>query len=206
MSVARSLFGVAGTTLFVAALVALSAAPVEQPRAGRSQVRLSWRARPERIETCRAVSHEELEKQEEHMRQRVECAGRSATYLLRVESDGTVLHESVAVGGGLRHDRPLFILREIEIPPGGHRLRVTFARRERSDGDTAAFTSAPDDAADSGLFAGRAQREAAERSRRARAAVPPLLQLDTTLDVAPGRTAVVSFDAVSRRLRVSTTR
>jgi hypothetical protein len=56
------------------------------------------------------------------------------------------------------------------------------------------------------LFAGRAQREAAERSRRARAAVPPLLQLDTTLDVAPGRTAVVSFDAVSRRLRVSTTR
>lgn len=204
MKAARWVVAVVVTGALTAGLVGLSAAPVATPNASTSRVRLSWRARPERIEVCRTLSQKELEEREEHMRQRVECTGRSATYLLQVESDGVVLHESVAVGGGLRNDRPLFILRDIDIPAGTHRLRVVFARRERTDDDAAAFAPAQGEASDTGLFAGRAEREVVERSRRARGAVPARLALDTTLTVTAGQTAVVSFDAVARRLRIST--
>jgi hypothetical protein len=200
----RWLLAVAGTVAMAAGLVALSAAPVRLPHATSSRIRLSWRARPEQIETCRTLSEKELEEREEHMRQRVECDGRAATYLLRVESDGRVLHESVARGGGLRNDRPLFILREIDVPPGLHRLRIEFTRRERTDDDAAAYESAAPVGVDTGLFAGRAQREATERTRRAGAAIPPRLSLDTTMHIPAGRTAVITFDAVARRLRVAT--
>lgn len=204
MNVARWVLAVLGTGALTAGLVRLSAAPVAAADTSSARIRLSWRARPERIEVCRTLSQKELEEREEHMRQRVECSGRSATYLLRVESDGTVLHESVAVGGGLRNDRPLFILREIDVPAGTHRLRVVFTRLERTDDDAAAFTPVETEAADTGLFGGRAQREVVERSRRARGAVPARLAIDTMLSLTPGQTAVISFDAVARRLRLAT--
>ena len=62
----------------------LSDAPVPLAGSTAAGLRLSWSARPERIETCREVSAEELAKLGEHMRQRVECEGRFASYLLRV--------------------------------------------------------------------------------------------------------------------------
>ena len=67
------------------------------------------------------------------MRQRVECDGRFATYTLRVESDGQVIGETVVHGAGLRHDRPLYLLREYDVAPGVHRVRVSFTRREKTD-------------------------------------------------------------------------
>lgn len=115
-----------------------------------------------------AVSAEELAQREEHMRQRLECDGRFATYALRVESDGLLIGEAVVHGAGLRHDRPLYVLREYDVAPGVHRLRVSFTRREKTDDDAAAFAPAASAEADTGLFAGRAQREAVEHARRAR--------------------------------------
>lgn len=37
-------------------------------------------ARPQRIEVCRKLTHEEMEKSREHMRQRESCEGAFATY------------------------------------------------------------------------------------------------------------------------------
>jgi hypothetical protein len=178
-----------------------SAVPAPLRAASTSELRLSWSARPQRIEVCRTLSPEELAQREEHMRQRVECTGRFATYALRVDADDATLHESIVHGGGLRHDRPIDLLREITVTPGAHRLRVRFARREVVT-DTQTIASAAPSAVDTGLFAGRAQREAVERERRVRAAIPPLLVLDTTIAFPAGRVLVVTLDAEHAALRL----
>lgn len=196
----RAVVALAVTGLGLFGLARLSAAPLPYHPGETARLRLSWSARPERIEVCRTLSAAELAKREEHMRQRVECEGRFATYALRVEADGRVIGAGVVRGAGLRHDRPMFVLRELELPVGAHRLHVELTRRERTDGDAAAFTPAPVADADTGIFAGRAQREAAERVRRARAAIPVRLVLDTALVLAPRRVVIVSFDQERRVL------
>ena len=197
-------WSVAGVTtaIFLNGLAWSSAAEIAQRRPGRSVVRLSWSARPERIEVCRTLSAAELAQREEHMRQRVECDGRFATYALRVEADGRVLHESVARGAGLRHDRPLYLLRETDLAPGTHRLVVTFTRREKTDDDAAAFARVAQSTADTGLFAGRAERETIERARRAKAAIPARLELDTVIALQPGQVVVLTLDADRRSFRL----
>ena len=183
-------------------LARASAAPVSVRRAEAARLRLSWSARPERIEVCRTLSEQELAQLEEHMRQRVQCDGRFATYALRVESDGRALLESVVRGAGLRHDRPLYLLREIDLPPGVHRVRVSFTRREKTDTGTTGGTRISTTGVDTGLFAGRAQREVVERARRAGAAIPPHVELDTTIIFLENRVVVVSLDPERRALRL----
>lgn len=200
--VGRVMAAILGTAAASYMLARSSAAPLAAQRADTALLRLSWSARPERIEVCRSLSLAELEEREEHMRQRVECDGRFATYALVVESDGQVVHESVVRGAGLRHDRPIYLLREIDLTPAVHRVRVRFTRRERTDDDSTAFADDTPAASDTGLFAGRAQREVVERARRARAAIPAHLELDTTLTFQPDRVIVISFDSERRSFRV----
>ena len=179
-----------------------SAAPVPFQPAGMARLRLSWNARPERIEVCRSASEEELEREEEHMRQRVVCDGRFASYVLRVEADDRLLSESVVRGAGLRHDRSVYLLRDFDLSSRAHRVRVSFTRRERAGAGATNARSGARPAADTGVFAGRAERETDERRRRARAAVPARLMLDTTLVFAPGRVIVITFDQDRRELQV----
>lgn len=202
--IGRSVLAFLATAAIVYALALCSAIGVGHREAGVSRLRLSWSARPERIEVCRTLSAEELAQREEHMRQRVECDGRFATYRLRVQSDGRTIHESIARGAGFRHDRPLYLLNEVDVTPGTHRLRISFTRREKTDDDAAAFTGVPAPTSDTGLFAGRAQREAAEHARRARAAIPARLVLDTTVVFIRDRAIVVSLDAERQRLQLLT--
>jgi hypothetical protein len=179
-----------------------SAMPLPYRDPAGARLRLSWSARPERIEGCHEVSREELEREEEHMRQRIVCEGRFATYALRVEADGRLLEETVVRGSGLRHDRPLHVLRDFAIASGTHRVRVLFLRRERTDGDTAAIANGRETKPDTGIFEGRAERERVERGRRARAAIPARLLLDTLTTFVPGRAIVVTFDANRRALEL----
>lgn len=200
----RWLAAAAGTAGGLALLAWSSSVSLPFHAQESAQLRLSWSARPERIETCRTLTAEELAQREEHMRQRVDCVGSSATYALRVEVDDRLVGESVVRGAGLRHDRPLYLLREFAVPPGTHLVRVTFTRRERTDNDAAAFAPVTSPEADTGLFAGRAEREAAEHARRARAALPPRLDLDTTLTLGPRGVALVTFDPERRLLELHT--
>lgn len=183
------------TALSLGAMAFFSAAPVRSEDSDSARLRLSWSARPERIETCRVLSKKELEETEEHMRQRVECEGKFATYALDVFVDGRLVHQSIVRGAGLRHDRPIYLLREIPVPSGVHRIRVSFNRREKTDNDAAAFEKEASSERDTGLFAGRAQREAVEHARRARAAIPAQLTLDRTLSFERGRVVIVTFGA-----------
>jgi hypothetical protein len=182
-----------------------SAAPVAYHDSGTALLRLSWSARPERIETCRTLSAEELAREEEHMRQRVECNGTFASYTLRVESDQRLVSESAVRGAGFRHDRPIYLLRELPVSNGPHHLRVSFVRREQTRDQSADTTARNRSEPDTGIFAGRAEREDVERSRRRRAAIPSLLVLDTTLVFAPGRVVLVTLNAERRVLEVATT-
>ena len=199
---ARGAVAAIATTIVFVAVARASSAPLPMRGAGSARVRLSWSARPERIERCRTLSAQELAEREAHMRQRVECDGRFATYTLRVDADGRLLTEMLAKGAGLRHDRPLYVLREVDLTPGQHRLQISFRRRERTDGDAAAFAPAASRGADTGLFAGRAERESEERARRARAAIPAALSLDTTLTLAAGQVVVVTLDQERRVLEL----
>jgi hypothetical protein len=141
------------------------------------------------------------------MRQRIECEGRFASYSLRVSVDGRLLHEAVVTGAGLRNDRPIYLLEDLDVEPGIRRVRVTFDRREKSEDDDAADTDddsrKPDESrADTGIFAGRGQRERVERARRARAAIRPNLALDTALAFRPGRVVIVTLDPERGSLQV----
>ncbi|HZJ00639.1 MAG TPA: hypothetical protein VFD22_08240 [Gemmatimonadaceae bacterium] len=188
------------TALLLAAVARLSGSPVSTGNAGASRLRLSWTARPERIETCRTLSQKELEEREEHMRLRVECEGRFATYALKVFVGEQLVHSSVVHGAGLRNDRPIFLLRDIDVAPGTRRVLVSFTRREKTDGDSAKIEKEHDDDDSSGIFRGRAEREREERSRRARAAIPPKLLLDSIVSFHAGDALVLTFDSERGRL------
>jgi hypothetical protein len=102
----------------------------------------------------------------------------------------------------LRHDRPLFLLREIELTPGSHRIRLTLVRRGQNQSDGIVTGPASSSASDTGVFAGRGQREQEERTRGARAAIPSYLALDTTLTFSPGQVSVVWFHSDRRAFGV----
>lgn len=202
MTPMRTVSAVVTTGAGLALLVWLSAIPFPYHAENEARLRLSFSARPERIEVCRTLSDEELNKLAEHMRQRVVCDGVLATYTLRVDVDGKNIGESVVRGAGLRHDRPLYLLQDYPVPPGEHRFRVSLVRREKTDDDAAAYTKAVVPEVDTGLYAGRAEREANEHARRAGAAIPPSLVLDTTFVLPPMRVALIRFNSERRALEL----
>lgn len=198
----RRALAVVFSALILAAMAWLSAAPVPLSGAESARLRLSWSARPERIEKCRVLSDEELAKLGEHMRQRTECEGQFATYVLRVDVDGSRIHESIVRGAGLRNDRPIYLLEDFDVDAGRHRVHVSFSRRETVEDDDDDDSAEERAHADTGLSIGRAEREEVERARRARAAIPPRLDVDTALTFAPGHVIVVTLDPKLGALQV----
>lgn len=179
-----------GTAIAVAAavtMVILSHARISARADDSAAIRVSWSARPERVETCRRLSDEELAKVAEHMRRRVECEGTTARYWLEVLVDGIPADTATVRGGGLRHDRELYVAREVAVAPGVRRIRVRFARLDSSTspgGDEVRGTEREDD----------------ERRRRRAEAIPAQLALDTVFTFLPSHVGLVTYDALARRL------
>ena len=201
ISVARRASGIVAAVGVLWFIARASAFPLPYHAANEARLRLSWSARPERIEQCRALSEEEIAKLPSHMRRRTECSGIYASYRLAVSAAGREVDARTVRGGGLRHDRAMHVLAEYAVPPGPGRIRVTLTRIEADTGSsdstpTGVATTAPD----TGIYAGRAEREVEERERRRRAAVPAELVLDTTVTIAPGTVRLVTFDPEARRL------
>ena len=120
----------AASALGVAALSQLAYTP---PAAEEATLRLSWRARGERVEECRRLSAEEQAKLPAHMRREEVCEGRLLPSHLWVEVDRRVLVDDSVRASGARGDRPLYVFREIPLPPGEHELRVRFSRESRGE-------------------------------------------------------------------------
>jgi hypothetical protein len=168
------------------------------PSAREARVRLSWSARPERIERCRRLSDAELAQLPAHMRLRLQCEGGFASYLLTLRVDSTVIASDTVRGGGLRHDRPIHLFREIGIPTGDRRLQIDLVRIDSTSTaeDSTTAMQQPGDT----LLGVRADREADERQRRAREAMPAHLTLDSVVALPAGRVLLVAYDEVARRL------
>jgi hypothetical protein len=180
----------------------LSHAPYHIRPSDAALIRLAWSARPERIESCREPSEAELAGLPAHMRQKVVCEGTSARYRLRVSRDGAPVLDEVVRGSGLRHDRPLYLLRDLPTAPGRHEIVVRF---ERIDSLTPTVAAAADggEPADESLIAGlpdRGRREADEREHRRLEAVPARLLLEETVVLDPRQILLVTYDVESRRL------
>lgn len=189
---------VAGIVVAAGALLLLRAGsltPLRMAADDAAMLRLSWSARPERIEQCRRLSDAELAELPQHMRLRWECEGRFARYLLSVAVDGRVLAADTVRGGGLRNDRPMHLFREYAVAPGERRVTVSL---RRIDADVR-----PDSAADAATAAGtgaadRETRESQERRVRRAEALPALVRMDSTLGIVAHRVVLVTYSSTVR--------
>lgn len=162
-------------------LTVLSQVPIASDGTADAWLRLAWRARPERIEHCVTQSPEALAALPPHMRQTTICEGINASYRLEVRHNDAIVAEQHVVPGGLRGDRPLYVFREIALPPGDATIRVTFMRVEQAAAD-------PDD-------------EASDRERATlREAVPERLVWEQRLPFTAGQVRVLSYDPGRREL------
>jgi hypothetical protein len=208
----------AGVIVAFGLLIAMawaSTAPLRVATSNDAILRLSLGARPERIETCRTQSDEELEKLAPQMRQRVICEGVTARYRLSVRRNGQLLHEQVVRGGGIRHDRRLYVSRDLHVRPGPGvvavdlvRIDTVVARGEEDDEEKEHERREHrerEDQLPGVVMPGRRQREAEERERRRVEDVPAELHLEVEAALEPREVLLVTYDPVSRRL-VSTQR
>ena len=196
MSWSRRVAGIVVAAGVLLLLRAGSLTPLRTAADDAAMLRLSWSARPERIEQCRRLSDAELAELPQHMRLRWECEGRFARYLLSVSVDGRVLAADTVRGGGLRNDRPIHLFREYAVAPGERHVTVSLRRIDaetRPDTATDATTEAGTGAAD------RETREGQERRVRRAEALPALVGLDSTLTVAAQRVVLVSYSSTARR-------
>lgn len=171
-------------------------------------LRLAWTARPERIEDCHAQTEEELAKLPAHMRQSEICEGTTAAYRLEVRDQSGTIVEQVIRGGGLRHDRPLYVSRDIQLPPGDTAIAVTFVRvdaekrstaNEHSDSER---ESREDRRHASAIDADRRRREGEERLHGREEAVPAALSLERQLRLQSRQVVLVTYDPERRELVV----
>lgn len=175
-------------------------------------LRLAWTARPERVEDCRPQSDEVLAKLPAHMRQFLICEGTTATYRLEVRREGTVIAEQIARGGGLHHDRPLYVFRDIPLPAGETAISVRFVRIDPKTTATSgegAYAGSSDQAssghADARLETNamdpeRRRREEDERIRQRGEAVPASLSVERRFRFLPHQVILVTYDAGRREL------
>lgn len=145
-------------------LAALARAPYTPAVAGDAVLRFSWRLSAPAQERCRARTAAELEALPLHMRTPEICERVVARYTL-VTATGDARPDTVALeGGGVKGDRPLFVLQERVLPAGPRRVRVELWREGVGGAG--------------GAPAGRARVAA----------------LDTVIDMAPGRVRLVTLE------------
>jgi hypothetical protein len=164
----------------VALAVTAAASQIPWGSATDAVVRLSWRARGERVEACRRPSAEELAALPPHMRQTEICEGRVTPFLLRLSIDGGPAVVDTLHAAGAREDRPIYVFRELKLAPGEHEIALTFEKA----GGGAAPVAAPE------------PRVRPERTP----AFPSLLELRTRVRLVAGEIGLVTYDENSRTL------
>ncbi len=107
-------------------------APYHPPHSQDALLRLSWRLRLPAAEVCRQRTREELDALPVHMRAPEVCESHVDTYTLRVRIDSLAADSALVLPGGVRADRPVYVLRELPLAPGPHRVRVRFERNGAS--------------------------------------------------------------------------
>lgn len=116
------------TAAFVLILAALARAPY-QPRGGDDALlRFSWRLPAPAHEDCRRRTADELEALPSHMRTPEVCERVVARYAMVTQIADAPADTVALKGGGVKGDRPLFVLFDRPMDPGRHRVRVALTR------------------------------------------------------------------------------
>ena len=183
----RRAIGAAAALAGVLGLAALSNLPLGVHEEPEARLRVAFSARPERIETCRRPSAEEEADVPAHMRQTEICEGTTARYRLDVRRDDSLLVTLLVRGGGLRHDRQLYVLRDVTVPSGRSTVDVRLTRLDSS--------VAPDPRDGRGD-----DRGGDARRRRMADEVPPVLRYFETVELRPREVLLVTYDQSRRRL------
>lgn len=204
MSALRGALGAVAAAIVVIATAAASHTPLTVHRDDASMLRVALSARPERVENCRTLGDEELAELPQHMRQRVVCDGVTARYNFEVLRDDVLLASAEVRGGGFRHDRQLYLFREVSLPPGRATLEVRLTRIESgasaNTGDTSAARARADDGRQSLATDDRDQREVDEHRRRVEDEVPASLLFRETVTLQPREVVLVTYDRDQKRL------
>jgi hypothetical protein len=119
--------------LLAAGVAALSRVPYTPEPGDHARVRLSWRVPGEYVEECRTVSAAERESQPVHMRRERVCEGRLLPYRLSVRLNGEPVLEETVRAAGAREDRPLYVFRDLDLPPGEYRLEIDWRAEAAPD-------------------------------------------------------------------------
>jgi hypothetical protein len=132
---ARLLLGAGAAVAITVALGFLSRVPVSGVHETQAALRFSWRLRAEEAGECQRASAEELADLPVHMRNPDACVGPVPAHRLLVQVDGEERFNLMIEASGARHDRPLFVLRELRLAPGRHEVRVSFAPDDGGEAD-----------------------------------------------------------------------
>jgi hypothetical protein len=108
------------------AMAALSRVPYRTSSDDHALIRLSWRTPGAFVNECRTPTPEELASLPVHMRRDQVCEGRILPNRLRVTLNGDLIIDEAVRAAGAREDRPLYVFREIAVPPGEHRVHLTW--------------------------------------------------------------------------------
>lgn len=109
-------------------IAALARAPYTPPGSGDAILRFSWRMSVSAKENCRLRTQAELDALPVHMRTLEVCTRDDASYLLVSRINGMPADTIHLVRGGVKGDRPLFVLKDRMLPPGRHRVRLELER------------------------------------------------------------------------------
>lgn len=120
------------TALATTAIAALARAPYAQPDSREARLRFSWRMNVSAGEHCRPRTQAELDELPMHMRNPTVCTRDDAHYALIVKIDDNAADTIHLVRGGVKGDRPVFVLEDRTIPPGEHHVRVQLVRSSAS--------------------------------------------------------------------------
>lgn len=120
-------------------LAALSRAPWSPPGADEARLRMSWRMDVTVRENCRTRTSDELASLPVHMRTPEVCTPVEASYALVTSLNGAPPDTLALTRGGVKGDRPLFVLQERVLEPGRHAIEMTLERHTASGSEVLAM-------------------------------------------------------------------
>jgi hypothetical protein len=124
----RLLWMLLATAALTLPFAALTRAPWTPPGAGDAVLRLSWRMSISARGECRPRTPAELDALPVHMRTPEVCAADTSTYVVITRLDDGPPDTLQLLRGGVKGDRPLFVLEDRRLPPGHYTLGIRLLR------------------------------------------------------------------------------
>jgi hypothetical protein len=166
-------------------LVALGHVPIGEPPRDAT-IRLAGRMVGEKVKVCRDLTPAELATIPKHMQAAGQrCDQSILPYRLQVWVDDAQRADLLVQPAGVRGDRPVYVHKELVLPPGAHRLRVQFDPEEAAPATAAGGNPSAHDAA---------LREAVQQAAR--------FPLERELQLRAGAIVLVELNEQTRKWEV----